>query len=432
VDVVTRTLAARSPADAILSAASSRFSERDRRLLAEIVYGTLRWLRRLDHAIEGAAARPASSIDGDLLTVLRVGAAQLLALERIPPHAAVSEAVELASRRAGRRAAGFVNAVLRRIAEKPSFDAWPVEIDDPMRRLAVESSHPDELVSRWWRFYGEERTRAIVAADNAPRRLHLLAFRDRGGPEALRAALAAEGVESDASALSPVGVVTADRRALSSSAYRDGLFYVQDEASQAAALVPPPAAGERVLDVAAAPGGKGLAILAAQPTAFVVFADRSLARLRRLDENLARLRRSAPRAVADAAAPPWRPSFDRVVVDAPCSGTGTLRRHPELRWRFSEPELRRLASESAIWLAGAAAAVAPGGRLLLVTCSIEPEENEEVVARVLALRSDLARESLVHAELPPSDAGDLEAGRWRVLPGGDHDGFSVHVLRRSR
>lgn len=414
--VVDEALASQRPADTLIARAGARLEERDRRLLAELVYGTLRWLRRLDEVIAMAATRPFAAIDPDLRTTLRLGALQLLALDRIPAHAAVSEAVEEAKRRGGRGAASFANAVLRAVALRSEWAAWPVAERDPMRRLAIESSHPDELVARWWSRFGEERTRAIVEANNGDRALHLLAFRDRGGRDALARRLFAEGVESRASAVSPCGLVVTAGAPLASAAYREGDFYVQDEASQAAALVPPPRPGERVLDAAAAPGGKGLAILAAEPAARVVFADRSLARLGRAGQNLRRLRRDAPLVAADAELPPWRASFDRVVLDAPCTGTGTLRRHPELRWRFRETEVARLAAASSRMLAALGAAVAPRGLLVLVTCSIEREENEEVAESFLASHAGFGRER----EL------------WRILPGDGHDGFSVSVFRRGR
>lgn len=413
--VVEEALLSRRPADALLARAGARLDDRDRRLLAELVYGTLRWLRRLDHVLAAAAGRPIDRIDPALRCPLRIGALQLLALERIPPHAAVSEAVEEAKRLGGRGAASFANAVLRAIARRPEWRAWPVEERDPRRRLAIEASHPDELVERWWERFGEERTRAIVAANNGERQMHLLAFADRGGREALANRLRREGVETRPSATSACGLVVVAGAPLATAAYGDGDFYVQDEASQAAALVPPPRAGERVLDAAAAPGGKGLALLASEPSARVVFADRSLARLGRVRANLRRLGRRAAIAAADATSPPWRAAFDRVVLDAPCTGTGTLRRHPELRWRFRAEELARLAAESLHLLTALAPAVASGGCLVLVTCSIEREENEEVTARFLA------------AEERFRPAGDP----WRLLPVDGHDGFSVAVLRRA-
>jgi 16S rRNA (cytosine967-C5)-methyltransferase len=427
--VVERTLAAHAPADALLAAAAASFDDRDGRLLGELVYGTLRWLRRLDHVIGSAAARPVEKIDAPLLSVLRIGALQLLTLDRVPAHAAVSEAVDEARHRRGVAAAGFVNAVLRRIASASSWEAWPVAIPDAMSRLAVESSHPDRLVARWWRRFGEERTRAMVAADNGPRPLHLLGFASRGGRVELARALAAEGVATRASEVAPTGLVVLSGEPLASRAFARGDFYVQDEASQAAAQVPAPRSGERILDPAAAPGGKGLALLAREPGARVLFSDRSPARLARLRRNLERLGLECTLTIADAGLPPWPPRFDRVVLDAPCSGTGTLRRHPELRWRFREEELARLAAESARMFAALAACVAPGGLLQLVTCSIEREENEEVVASFLERHRRFERQPLDSASCPPSDAGDLAGGFWRLLPGAGHDGFSVHVLR---
>jgi len=427
--LVDEALAARVPVDALLARAGERFDERDRRLLAELVYGALRWLRRLDHAIEGAAGRPLARIDASLLAPLRVAAVQLFTLDRVPAHAAVSEAVDEARRRGGRGAAGFVNAVLRRLARAPRWEAWPVTLADPVARLAVESSHPDLLVRRWWDRFGAERTRAIVTANNGPRAPHLLAFRDRGGRETLAASLAAEGVATEPSRLAPLGLLVVGGQPLATRAFARGDFYVQDAASQAAALVPPPRAGERILDAAAAPGGKGLALVAAEPAVSVVFADASLARLRRLDENLGRLGRAAPRAVADASRPPWREAFDRVVLDAPCTGTGTLRRHPELRWRFAPGAQEELARANETMLRALAAAVRPGGRLVFATCSIEPEENEAVVARLLADEPSLSR-GVLDERAPPADEANAEDGSWRVFPSSEHDGFTVHVLAR--
>jgi len=430
--VVDRVLATYEPTDLLLASAGARFEERDRRLLQELVYGVLRWLRRLDHVISIAAERELDAIEPRVATALRVGALQLLALDRVPAHAAVAEAVDSARRGGGRGAAGFVNAVLRRVARSPDFASFPVEDPDPVRRLAIETSHPDEMVRRWWDRFGEARARAISEADDAPPRLHLLAFADRGGRDSLAAALAAEGTETEPSRRSPVGLVVRRGRALGTDAFARGDFYVQDASSQAAALVPAPRAGERILDAAAAPGGKGFALLAVEPAARVVCADRSLARLRRLDENLRRLGRAAPRVVADAARPVWRAAFDRVVLDAACSGTGTLCRHPELRWRFDARGLERLAAASLEQLEGLAPAVASGGLLAFVTCSIEAEENEEVGVTFLARHPEFAAAPFDSAEVPPYDDGDPGAGWWRVFPGPDGDGFSVQLFRRER
>ena len=418
------------PVEPLLARASDRLEARDARLLAELVYGVARWRRRLDHVIERAAARPLSRIDAPLRAVLEIGALQLLVLERVPAHAAVSEAVDEARRRGGRAAAGFVNGVLRAIARSPRLDAWPVEAADPRRRLAIEHSHPDELVGRWWHRFGQAATRRILEANNGPRRLHLLCFAARGGRDRVAERLAAEGVVTRPSTLAPQGLTVESGQPIGGESFRSGDFYVQDEASQAAALVPFPHAGERVLDAAAAPGGKGLALVAAEPTARIVFGDVDLGRVLRLAENLARLGLRAPVAVADGRRLAFGGAFDRVVLDAPCTGTGTLRRHPELRWRFGSAELARLAGRSLELLEGLAGAPAVGGLLALVTCSIEEEENERVAARFLARHAEFRALSLAAAEVPPGGREELAAGRWCVLPGDGHDGFTVSVLQR--
>jgi 16S rRNA (cytosine967-C5)-methyltransferase len=359
-----------------------------------------------------------------------------LLLDRVPAHAAVSEAVDEARRRRGPAAAGFVNAVLRRIAAAPHFGAWPLEERDAVRRLAIETSHPDRLVARWWARFGSEKTRALLESSNRGRPIHLLAFADRGGRDVLAAQLADEGCATVPSRLSPSGLVVEEGSGFASgffdgAAFRSGAFYVQDEASQAAAWVPPPRPGERVLDAAAAPGGKGLALVAREPSVRLVAADRSPRRLVRLRSNFERLGRAASIVAADAERPPWSPVFDRVVLDASCSGTGTLRRHPELKWRFREVELARLAAAATVQLVALAGAVAPGGLLVHVTCSIEPEENEDVAHNFLAARSEFSLEPLDGERVPGGAAAIPGSGSWRVLPEDGHDGFSVAVFRRS-
>jgi 16S rRNA (cytosine967-C5)-methyltransferase len=430
--VLERTLAARAPLDAHLASAAERFDDRDGRLLRELVLGTLRWLRRLDQVIEAASSRPIEEVQTELRAVLRVAAFQLLFLDRVPPHAAVSEAVDQAGSRSHRGGAGFVNAVLRRIARQPRLEDWPVGERDPVRRLAIETSHPDVLVRRWLARMGEAETLRLLEANNRPKPLHLLAFRDRGGRELLAEELIDEGLEVEPTRLSPVGLTVREGSPFATLAFERGLFYVQDEASQAAALVPAPGPGERVLDAAASPGGKGLALLAAEPSARLVAADLGVGRLALIGENSRRLERRIARVAADAAAPPFAAAFDRVILDFPCSGTGTLRKNPELKWRWSEAELARLAGQASRLLAGAASAVAPGGLLVAISCSLEPEENEALAGPLLAAVPELAPEPLEHA-LDGALRGFVVApGLWRLPTGGEHDGFTVQVFRRRR
>jgi 16S rRNA (cytosine967-C5)-methyltransferase len=427
---VEQTLASLAPVDSFLESALPRFDERDQRLLRELVLGTLRWLRRLDHILAAASHRSFEDIEPALRAPLRVAAYQLLFLDRVPAHAAVHEAVEQAAQLTHRGGASFVNAVLRRIARSPRLAEWPVVESDPARRLALEWSHPDLLVERWLERFGYDRTVTLLEANNRPKPMQLLAFRDRGGREMLAERLIDEGLEVDPSYLSPLGLTLRHGDALATESFRRGRFYVQDEVSQAAAWLPPPRPGERILDAAAAPGGKSFALWAWEPSVELVLADVSLARLGILRSNLRRLERGAPQLLQDAGNPALGGTFDRVLVDLPCSGTGTLRKHPELKWRIGPDEIGRLAGQALRLLEGLAPLVAPGGLLVAITCSLEAEENEDVVEAFLSTHPELGRFDLAR-ELTPPQTGFLRGpGFWRAFPGADHDGFSVSVLER--
>jgi 16S rRNA (cytosine967-C5)-methyltransferase len=429
--VLERTLASMAPADSFLDSALPRFDERDQGLLRELVMGTLRWLRRLDHVIAAASSRSFEQIEEVLRSPLRIATYQLLFLDRVPAHAAVHEAVEQAHQLTHRGGASFVNGVLRRIARAPRPEDWPVNESDPARRLAIEKSHPDFLVARWLDRFGTARTLDLLDANNRPKPMHLLAFRDRGGRELLAESLIDEGMEVEPASLSPLGLIVRGGNPLASAAFQRGDFYVQDEASQAAALIPPPRREETVLDAAAAPGGKSFSLLAWEPTVRVTLSDVAAARVVRVRDNQRRLRRALPLAVADAGAPPFRGPFDRVVLDLPCTGTGTLRRHPEIKWRISEGEIGRLSRQALRLLEGTAPLVAPGGRLVAITCSLEREENEDVMARFLATHPELSLLPLERLLESPVAAGITGPGAWRILTGGDHDGFSVQVLAKA-
>ena len=429
--VLERTLASMAPADSFLDSALPRFDERDQGLLRELVMGTLRWLRRLDHVIAAASSRSFEQIEEVLRSPLRIATYQLLFLDRVPAHAAVHEAVEQAHQLTHRGGASFVNGVLRRIARAPRPEDWPVNESDPVRRIAIEKSHPDFLVARWLDRFGTARTLDLLDANNRPKPMHLLAFRDRGGRELLAESLIDEGMEVEPASLSPLGLIVRRGNPLASAAFQRGDFYIQDEASQAAALIPPPRREETVLDAAAAPGGKSFSLLAWEPTVRITMSDVAASRAARVRDNQRRLRRALPLAVGDAAAPPFRGPFDRVVLDLPCTGTGTLRRHPEIKWRISESEIGRLSRQALRLLEGTAPLVAPGGRLVAITCSLEREENEDVMTRFLATHPELSLLPLEGLLESPVAAGITGPGAWRILTGGDHDGFTVHVLAKA-
>ncbi|MFL6196979.1 MAG: transcription antitermination factor NusB [Thermoanaerobaculia bacterium] len=430
--VLERTLQSLAPVDSFLESALTSFDDRDQGLLRELVMGTLRWLRRLDHVIAAASNRSFDAIEPALHSTLRIATYQLLFLDRVPAHAAVHEAVEQAHQLTHRGGASFVNGVLRSIARAPRLDDWPVKENDPVRRLGIEKSHPDFLVARWIERFGKGKALTLLEANNRAKPMHLLAFRDRGGRELLAESLIDEGLEVEPASLSPLGLIVRRGNPITSAAFQRGDLYIQDEASQAAALIPPPRPGETVLDAAAAPGGKSFSLLAWEPAVRLTLNDVSLNRALTLRGNLRRLRRELPLAVADAGVPPYTRAFDRVILDLPCTGTGTLRRHPEIKWRISESEIGRLSRQALRMMDGAAPLVAPGGLLVAITCSLEREENEDVVARFLATRPEFAPLPLESVLENPVASGITGPGAWRLLTGADHDGFTVHVLAKAR
>ncbi len=428
--VLERTLASSAPVDSFLEPTLVRYDDRDRALLRELVLGTLRWLRRIDDVISQASDRGFEAIEEPLWAPLRLATYQLLFLDRVPPHAAVNEAVEEARHLTHRGGASFVNAVLRRIARQPHLDGWPIRASGEVEKLAIEMSHPDFLVARWLRRFGREETRALLAANNRPKPLHLLAFHDRGGRELLAEALIDENLEVEPSLVSPLGLIVRRGNPFATRCFADGDCYVQDEASQVAALIPPPQPGERILDAAAAPGGKSFALLGYEADLELVAADVSLGRLGRLRDNCARLRRSLRVVISDAGSPALRGPFDRVVIDLPCAGTGTLRKNPELKWRISTEEIDRLSAMGLRLLRGVAPLVAPEGLLVAITCSLEEEENERVIERFLADHGDFVPLPLEERLAAPLVRGVRGPGLWRWMPAGDHDGFTVQVLQR--
>ena len=372
---------------------------RDRALAGEIAIGVQRRRAAIDHLLAQAASRPLPAISPVALDLLRAAAYQLLHLDRVPAHAVVADAVELARESGARRAAGFVNAVLRTLADRrrpftlppaPRADATGAG-NGPARRaaldyLAVTLSHPRWLVERWLDRHGLQAAEAWAQFNNRPAPVTLRANTARNTVAELRDALDACGGRSVETRLAPHGLVATEGDALASPAAAAGRFVVQEEASQLVVELAGPARGERVLDLCAAPGGKTVGLAGcAGPAGFVVASDLRPRRVALLADLLARA--GSPRVAIvrlDATAPlPLRPVFDSVLVDAPCSGLGTLRRDPDVRWRRTPDDLAAFAATQFEMLRHAAEAVRPGGRLIYATCSSEPEENEQVVARFL-------------------------------------------------
>jgi len=392
--------------------ARARVSDRrDQALLTELVSGTVRMQAALDYQLSRHSVRPVPELDPEVRRLLRLGAFQLLYLTRVPPSAVVNDAVRLA--RAGQvgSAAGFINAVLRATARAPRPLTWP---DGPVAsRLAIEYSHPQWLVERWLARLGEARTRVWLAFNNTPPSLTIVANRVRSTREALLKHLAAEGITATPTHRAPDGLHVTAPGLARSAALREGLCLVQDEASQLIGHLGTVPQGGRVLDLCAAPGGKTLTLAARTgPGGLVVACDVRPRRLRVLRETVRRCGLSRVRLVqvpTDTALPFADGAFDLVLIDAPCSGLGTLRRDPDIRWKVQPADLARLAVVQRGLLDRASCLVARGGQLVYATCSSEPDENEHVVDAFLASHPAFTL-TAQHRTCPPDDQRDAFAG----------------------
>ncbi len=385
---------------------------RDAALAAEIVTGTVRWLARIDALLMGAAERPLTAIAPPVQAVLRAAIFQIDHLDRVPAHAVVHDAVEQVRVLGHPRLAGFVNAVLRRIGDpqrRPSLPSPPpagAQLDEQVAYLAVVESHPDWLVRRWLARDGYEATRAAVRFNNTRPDLTVRVHSDQLTRDAFIARLDDLGIAAAPCRYAPDGVTVASNAHLDDIDAIGGLYTVQEEGSQLVALAAGVAPGHRVLDACASPGGKALAMAAAAgDSGLVVAGDYRPKRVALLRQCVASslspvhvVRHDIDRGV------PFGPVFDRVVVDAPCSGLGTLRRDPDIKWTRRETELEGMALRQRRLLDNACHAVAPGGAVVYATCSSEPDENEDVVDGFLA-------------DHPAFRRGALP--RWMSAPGGD-------------
>lgn len=409
---------------------------REAALLTEIVLGVLRRRAALDHAIAAAAMRPLAEIDSAVLTAIRIGAYALCFLDRVPDFAAVDTAVALVKEAGFAKAAGFANGVLRKVARERSALLPPKPSTGNVEALSVFRSHPGWWTRRIVDRFGWDHADALLAANNEPAATVLAPWPPAGASAELAQALAAEGVEVAACRFAPGGLRVVSGVPQRARAFREGAFWIQDEASQLAALLFGEAVGPQVLDACAAPGGKTLALAARTVRGgLVVAADRHARRLTRLTQNVRRMGADNVVAVAaDMGGPtPFARTFDDVLVDAPCSGTGTLRRHPEIRWRLRPEDLGTLGERQRLILRAAAELVRPGGRLVYSVCSIEPEEGDAVIAGFLADRQEFSRAD-PRGGMPDAAkalVGDDLALRTSPLDDGMDGFYAVLLTRRS-
>ena len=398
-------------------------------LLRELTLGTLRWKAALDAEIAGVSRVPLGKLAPNLREILEVALYQVRHLDRIPAYAAVSEAVNHARASGGEGAARLVNGILRGILLLPAPGGPPETAGGKgdVEALAVYYSHPLFLVERWMARFGRDVTRRILDADNVAPSLDLLVNPRRTTLDDLRQGLSREGVETEPSTLVPLALTVTSGNPLRSTLFDAGQFSVQDVGSQVLPLLLPE--GELLVDLAAAPGGKSLAALAHGRARWTAAVDRSRRRLSRITDNARRLGLGTIRPVAAdfASLPLAEGRFDRVLLDAPCSGTGTLRKNPEIRYRVSAAAIDRLSLAQEEALRAASRLLAPGGVLLYSTCSLEEEENERVVQRVLAREPDLEPDPITGV---PAVEAHVSGSRLRLFPDSRTDGFTAHRLRR--
>ena len=371
----------------LLAAQEPQLQPADRALCHELVLGVLRWQLQLDKIIEHFSKRRIASLDPAVRIALRLGLYQLRFLTRIPASAAVNESVSLVRVARLSSATAFVNAVLRRAVREAEFDP-AAAISEPLERIAVQTSHPVWLIDRWATSFGVAEAEAFAQANNAV------------PPTAFRI-VANKANESEVSSKLETAGATLEQSKVADGAWRvsgatpllrefsaAGEIYLQDEASQLVAQVVDVKPGERVLDLCAAPGGKTTLMAdRSGDRALIVTGDRSASRMTTVvaTAQLHELKSVEPVLLDATEQLPFEPrSFDKVLVDAPCSGTGTLRRNPEIRWRLSPDDFAPLAEQQKQILRRAVEMVKPRGRLIYSTCSVEFDENEHVIQDVIA------------------------------------------------
>ncbi len=389
-----------APLDELLQTLDHKLPDnRDARFARQLALGSTRWQKRLDWMLGPFCSRPVNKLSPWARHILRMAVYQLFWLDRVPERAAVHTSVELAKHFSHKGIASLVNAVLRNLLRRPQQIRYPHQQQDPVAYLSIYYSHPQWLVERWINRWGAEYVEPLLAINNQPSELNI-----RINP--LRAA---EDLQQTLN-LQPTGSlpgyfkVPSAADLFNSPAYKQGQFQVQDPNAALAVALLDPQPDERLLDLCSAPGGKATqALTTMEDRGLVVAADISPARLSRVRENAQRLGLNSIRAVVrDGTAPGGEASYDRVLADVPCSATGVLGRHPDVRWNRAADQLPELAARQQLLLQRAYEHLKPGGVLVYSTCSLEKEENEQVVERFLAQTpsAQLERADLRFADRP--------------------------------
>jgi 16S rRNA (cytosine967-C5)-methyltransferase len=437
-DILVKVETRKAYADVLLDQTlkAKSLSSPDRALLTELTYGTLRWRGRLDAHLAPLLRRPLEKTDPFLKNLLRLSLYQFIFLDRIPDYAAVNEAVELTKSRAGGKAGGFVNGVLRNFLREAKQVAKPDLKESPINAVAEYWSHPDWLVEKWLRYFSTTETEALLQANNQEAPLVLRTNLRHGTREGLLELFQSRNIQASPAPWSPQGITVQSKGLVENlPGFHEGNFQVQGEASQLVAYLLDPQPGERVLDACAAPGGKTTQIAELMDDRGVVVAtDISAKGLKRLQENAIRLRLESIRAFqADLSKPLSRSlsqPFDRILIDAPCSGFGTLRSHPEIKWNRGEADIKRLSELQEKILVNAASNLKPGGVLVYSTCTLIDDENERVVKTFLQQQKEFVLDGAT-AYLPQPARSLVRDNYFMALPHKHNtDGFFAARMRK--
>lgn len=411
---------------------SKNCGDRDRRFITELVYGTVKAKGTLDWLLSQLSSRPLNKIDKVILNILRMGLYQLFYLDKVPASAACNESTELAKAAGHIGTAKFVNGILRSAvrSREAGTIVFPKYEDKPALNLALTEFHPEWLIKRWLQQFGAEETKALCRYDNLPPVLSLRANTLKTTREALLADLRAAGFEAEASQWCDEGIVCSKTVGLNAllEKYPDA-FYMQDESSMLVAHAANLKPGMTVLDLCAAPGGKTTHLAQLMQNEGKIYAcDIHQHKMKLIEENANRLGIEIVKTVLQDAAvfkPEWSAAFDCVLVDAPCSGLGVLRRRAEARWRKSQKDLQVFPPLQKAILQNAARYVKPGGTLVYSTCTLEEAENGELTKAFLASHPDFEYAAFKHP-LTGETVNELQ-----LLPQRDGvDGFYICAMRR--
>jgi 16S rRNA (cytosine967-C5)-methyltransferase len=438
VDILVRVELDKAYADILLDQVLGRgiISDKDRSLLTEIVYGTLRWRGRIDFHLQQLTRRSFEETDPFIKNLLRITLYQISFLDRVPEYAALNEAVNLAKMHAGSRVSGFVNGILRNFIRRNRSETLPDPDSCGVAALADYWSHPQWLINEWIEYLGRAHVMPLLAANNRQAPLVLRTNVCRADRQTLLKAFRSHGIEALPTPWSPQGIVVHSRVPIERlSGFQEGFFQVQGEASQLITYLLDPRPGEKILDACAAPGGKTTHIAELMnDKGQVTAADRSPKGVVEIDENAMRLGLRSIRTIqADMTrrvAAAQDTTYDRILVDAPCSGLGTLRSHPEIKWNRGIADVLRLSELQRKLLGLAASYLKPEGVLVYSTCTLTAHENESVVNDFLACHSEFVLEDA--ARYLPNQAKELVKEKYfMALPHKhDTDGFFAARLRR--